>query len=51
MVKKVTVGGAVKKDSKIKWDELLALPSTSKDTVFDHTTEQNAIFNAMASDL
>jgi hypothetical protein len=48
---KVTIGGAVKKDSKVKWDGLLALSSTDKGTVLDQPTEERAILNTHPSQL
>jgi len=43
-IRKVTLGGAIKKDSKVKWDDLLALSKTTKANVFDHVQEQLNIF-------
>ncbi|KAF1911213.1 hypothetical protein BDU57DRAFT_543574 [Ampelomyces quisqualis] len=42
---KVMVGGAVKRDSETKWNNLLALALKDKDAVFDHARNEWAIFN------
>jgi hypothetical protein len=42
---KVTIGGAVKHDSKVKWDALLALPAYAKDVAIDHAAKERAILN------
>ena len=42
---KVILGGAVKRESKLKWDGFLALPTKSKVSVIDQVAEQNVILN------
>jgi hypothetical protein len=37
-------GGAVKKDSKVKWHGLLALSTARKNTVVDQAVQERAIF-------
>lgn len=43
-IRKVTLGGVIKKDSKVKWDDLLAFSKTTKANIFDHNQEQLKIF-------
>lgn len=45
----VVIGGAVKKDSKIKWDGLLALLSAAKDAMGYSVAEERAILNTPRS--
>jgi hypothetical protein len=42
---KVTIGGALKRDTKTKWDALLALPACAKDTAIDQAVEERAVLS------
>ncbi|KAF2130386.1 hypothetical protein P153DRAFT_356163 [Dothidotthia symphoricarpi CBS 119687] len=44
---KVIIGGAVKRDSKRKWDDLLALPMRNKVAVIDQAADEAAIFSTV----
>jgi hypothetical protein len=49
-IRKVVIGGTVKKDQKEKkWDDLLALSSGKKVKVFDYLAEEAAILNTNAA--
>ena len=48
---KVRLGGILKKDTKDKWNELLALPAKDKDGVMDHAAEQAAIPDTPSADM
>ena len=49
LLPKVIIGGAVKKDSKTKWDGLLALPTNTKDTIINHVADERAIIRTHPS--
>lgn len=50
-IQKVIIGRAVKKDSKIKWNGLLALLPIDRVTVMNHGAALNSIFNTPPSQL
>jgi len=48
---KVRLGGVLKKDTKDKWNKLLALPARDKIGIMDHAVEQAAILNTPPADM
>jgi hypothetical protein len=48
---KVRLGGILKKDTKDKWNGLLALPARDKDVIIDQAVEEAAIFNTPSTDM
>ena len=45
-VRKVVVGGAVKRGQRERWDALLTLPTKDREAVFDYLGEEAAILDA-----
>jgi hypothetical protein len=48
---KVTLGGILKKDTKVKWSRLLALPAEDKAGVIDQAIEEAAILSTPSTNL
>jgi len=48
---KVRLGGILKKDTKDKWNKLLALPARDKIGIMDHAVEQAAILDTPPADM
>jgi hypothetical protein len=45
------LGGILKKDTKDKWNGLLALPARDKDIIIDQAVEEAAILNTPSTDM
>jgi hypothetical protein len=50
-LRKVIINGAVKKDSKTKWDQILAMPTKTKANYIDYAADERAILNTPSSQL
>jgi len=50
-LRKVIIGGAVKKDSKKKWDAILAMPTKTIATYIDYVVDERAILTTPPSQL